>query len=130
MSENPMTLTNDPRAASSSDVPCRVASRSLDLSLVKALSVALACASCVKPASPPAADTLDPALVAQGRTIFRYATFGDESFWTDTLRLNEVIRTAVDPTTALSVGLKVDTDSLPAAVVKGIQDGSISLKSP
>jgi mono/diheme cytochrome c family protein len=36
----------------------------------------------------------------------------------------------VDPTTALSVGLKVDTDSLPPAVVKGIQNGSISLKSP
>jgi mono/diheme cytochrome c family protein len=36
----------------------------------------------------------------------------------------------VDPTTALSVGLKVDTDSLPAAVVAGIQNGSISLTSP
>jgi cytochrome c5 len=97
---------------------------------MRALSVAVAFAACAKPAPPPASDTLDPALVAQGQTIFRYATFGDESFWTDTLRMHEVIRAAVDPTTALSVGLKVDTDSLPAAVVKGIQDGSISLKSP
>jgi hypothetical protein len=72
----------------------------------------------------------DPALVAQGKDIFRFDTFGDETFWTDTLRMHEVIRSAVDPTTALSVGLKVDTDSLPAAVVAGIQNGSISLTSP
>ena len=78
----------------------------------------------------PAPDVVDPALSARGRTIFRFETFGDETFWTDTLRMHEVIGSAVDPTTALSVGLKVDTDSLPAAVVRGIQDGSISLKSP
>jgi hypothetical protein len=72
----------------------------------------------------------DPALIAQGKDIFRFDTFGDETFWTDTLRLHEVIRSAVDPTTALSVGLKVDTDSLPPTVVAGIQSGAISLKSP
>lgn len=73
---------------------------------------------------------LDPALVAQGQIVFRYETFGDETFWSDTLRMHEVIRKAVDPKTALSVGLKVDTDSLPAAVVQGIQNGTISLTSP
>jgi len=72
----------------------------------------------------------DPALIASGKDIFRFDTFGDETFWTDTLRMHEVIRSAVDPTTALSVGLKVDTDSLPPAVVLGIQNGSISLTSP
>jgi hypothetical protein len=72
----------------------------------------------------------NPAQVASGKTIFRYETFGDESFWTDTLRMHEVIQTAVDPTTALAVGLKVDADSLPPAVVQGIQNGSISLTSP
>ncbi len=72
----------------------------------------------------------DPALIARGKDIFRFDTFGDETFWTDTLRLQEVIRSTVDPTTALSVGLKVDTDSLPPAVVQGIQNGSISLTSP
>jgi mono/diheme cytochrome c family protein len=72
----------------------------------------------------------DPALIARGKSIFRFDTFGDETFWTDTLRMHEVIRSAVDPTTALSVGLKVDTDSLPPAVVQGIQNGSISLTSP
>jgi mono/diheme cytochrome c family protein len=72
----------------------------------------------------------NPALIAAGKNIFRFDTFGDETFWTDTLRMHEVIRSAVDPTTALSVGLKVDTDSLPPAVVAGIQNGSISLTSP
>jgi len=72
----------------------------------------------------------DPAKIAEGKQIFRFDTFGDETQWTDALRLHEVIRAAVDPTTALSVGLKVDAEALPAAVVKGIQDGSISLTSP
>jgi mono/diheme cytochrome c family protein len=73
---------------------------------------------------------LDPALVAQGKDIFRFSTFGDETFWTDTLHMNTVIQSAVDPTTALTVGLKVDAAALPAAVVAGIQDGSISLTDP
>ena len=76
------------------------------------------------------ATALDPALVAEGRQIFRFDTFGDETQWTDTLRMHEVIRTAVDPVTALSVGLKVDAEALPPAVVEGIKDGSISLTSP
>ena len=70
------------------------------------------------------------ALVEQGKQIFRFDTFGDETQWTDTLRMHEVIRTAVDPTTALSVGLKVDAEALPAALVTGIQNGSVDLKSP
>ena len=72
----------------------------------------------------------DPAVVAEGKQIFRFDTFGDESQWTDTLRMHEVIRTAVDPTTALSVGLKVDAEALPTAVVQGILNGSVDLKSP
>jgi hypothetical protein len=73
---------------------------------------------------------LDPALVAAGRDIFRYDTFGDETQWTDALRIHEVIRSAVDPATALSLGLKVDAEALPPAVVEGIQNGTISLKDP
>jgi mono/diheme cytochrome c family protein/cytochrome c5 len=72
----------------------------------------------------------DPALVAQGQQVFRFDTFGDEAQWTGKLRMHEVIRTSVDPTTALSVGLKVDSDALPAAVVEGIRNGSVDLKSP
>src|SRR5262245_16587019 len=74
--------------------------------------------------------TPDPALVAQGKEIFRFDTFGDETQWTDRLRMHEVIASAVDPTTALSVGLKVDAEALPPAVVQGIQNGTVSLTSP
>lgn len=76
------------------------------------------------------AAAVDPAMIDAGRQIFRFDTFGDETLWTDTLRMHEVIRTAVDPKTALSVGLKVDAQALPPAVVAGIQDGAISLTSP
>ncbi|WP_296912801.1 c-type cytochrome [Polaromonas sp.] len=70
------------------------------------------------------------ALVAQGKDIFRFDTFGDETQWTDKLRLHETISAKVDPTTALSVGLKVDAEVLPPAVVQGIQNKSISLTDP
>jgi len=72
----------------------------------------------------------DQVRIAEGKQIFRFDTFGDETQWTDTLRMHEVIRAAVDPTTALSVGLKVDSEALPAAVVAGIQNGTVDLKSP
>src|SRR5919107_717253 len=61
-----------------------------------------------------------PSNLADGRSIFRFDTFGDETFWTDTLRMHEVIRTSVSPLTALSVGRKVDADALPEAVKSAI----------
>jgi hypothetical protein len=50
------------------------------------------------------------------QAIFRFDTFGDEQLWTDVLRMHEAVA-KVDPATALSVGLKVDVDALPADVV-------------
>lgn len=98
------------------------------------LAGALAAGAALVAACGGGSDALDEAdraaLVAQGQQIFRFDTFGDEIFWTDTLKMNEVISAAVDPSTALSVGLKVDAEALPAAVVEGIQSGSISLTSP
>jgi cytochrome c553 len=73
---------------------------------------------------------LNPALIASGKTIFRTDTYGDETFWTDTLRMHEVIRTSVSPTVALSVGLKVDVDALPAVVKTALQNGTINLNDP
>jgi len=75
-------------------------------------------------------DDNDQELVAQGLQIFRFDTFGDEAKWTDTLRMHEVIAAAVDPTTALSVGLKVDVDALPQAIKDGILAGTVDLSSP
>lgn len=73
---------------------------------------------------------LDAALVAEGQNVFRYETFGDESFWTDVLQMNSVVEAAVDPLTALSVGLKVDASVLPAEVVAAIQNGQVDLSDP
>ena len=96
---------------------------------IAALASLAALAACSSSSSPPDL-TQDPAVVEQGTQIFRFDTFGDETFWTDTLHMNEVVASAVDPTTALSVGLKVDAEALPPAVVQGIQNGTISLTSP
>ena len=94
------------------------------------LTLILAAVSVASCGSSMADPTKDPARVAAGQQTFRYETFGDETKWTDTLQMQTVISTAVDPTTALSVGIKVDATALPAAVVQGIQDGSIDLTSP
>jgi hypothetical protein len=56
-------------------------------------------------------------LVERGREIFRYDTFGDEAHWTGVLQMHEVIATAVDPLTALAVGLKVDAEALPPGIL-------------
>jgi len=74
----------------------------------------------------------------QGRQIFRFDTFGDESYWGDTLGLHKAIEGAklggvgggVSPATALAVGLKVDVDALPPAVIEGLKHGSVDLNSP
>ena len=73
---------------------------------------------------------VDPQLVAEGRQVFRFDTFGDEVFWTDTLRMHEVIQGSVSPNTALQVGLKVDVDALPQAVRDAIGAGQVDLNSP
>jgi mono/diheme cytochrome c family protein len=79
---------------------------------------------------PTASSPSDAQLVAQGQQVFRFDTFGDEEFWTNTLQMNTVIESAVSPKTALSVGLKVDMDALPASVVAGIQNGTVDLNDP
>jgi len=65
----------------------------------------------------------------EGREIFRYDTFGDEAFWTDTLRMHEVVQ-GVSPATALAVGLKVDLDALPASLVSDLKAGRVDLANP
>jgi len=68
--------------------------------------------------------------LAEGQRIFRFETFGDEQFWTDTARMHEVVQKSVSPTMALSVGLKVDADAIPPDVAQAIKDGKVDLKSP
>ena len=64
-----------------------------------------------------------------GQRIFRYDTFGDEQLWTDTLRMHEALAT-VSPATALSVGLKVDVDALPPAIVNALVAGQVDVNDP
>ncbi|TAK74067.1 MAG: hypothetical protein EPO16_11590 [Dehalococcoidia bacterium] len=77
-------------------------------------------------------------LIEEGRDTFRYDTFGDETFWGDTLKLHQAIEgadlggvgTGVSPKTALSVGLKVDSGALPQQLVQDLQKGRVNLDSP
>jgi len=64
-----------------------------------------------------------------GKSIFRFDTFGDEQLWTDTLQMQKILST-VSPRTALSVGLQVDSDALPPAVIDAIKAGQVNLDDP
>ena len=89
-------------------------------------------AACARRSAPDASvdRPSDAALVAEGRDVFRFDTFGDEAFWTDTARLHEVIATSVSPKTALQVGLKVDAEALPREVRDAIAAGEVDLDDP
>lgn len=78
----------------------------------------------------PAQDDRSPQTLAEGQRIFRYETFGDEQFWTDTARMHEVVQKSVSPKMALSVGLKVDADAIPPDVAQAIKAGQVDLESP
>jgi mono/diheme cytochrome c family protein len=95
---------------------------------VLVLTAALALA--VTPGGPRPAVAADEDTVAQGKTIFRFDTFGDERLWTDTLRLHEVIESSLDPETALDLGLKLDADALPDALKGALQRGEVDLTDP
>src|SRR5437773_9035714 len=68
-------------------------------------------------------------MLAEGRRIFRFDTFGDEAFWGGVLRLHEAIRT-VSPRTALAVGLKVDAAALRGELREALADGDVNLDDP
>jgi hypothetical protein len=90
---------------------------------------------------PPAADPViasATAAIQNGRTIFRFDTFGSEAFWGDSLKLHTAIAGAANggvgpgltPVAALGVGLKVDAAAIPPAVAQQIKDGEIPLDDP
>jgi mono/diheme cytochrome c family protein len=77
-------------------------------------------------------------LLAEGRAVFRFDTFGSEAFWGDALQLHKAIAgekhggvgPGVSPKAALSVGLKVDADVLPAKLAAQIKAGKVDLDDP
>jgi mono/diheme cytochrome c family protein len=76
-----------------------------------------------------AAAALSPSVIAQGKQIFRFETFGNETFWSDTAALHTKISAVVTPNVALSVGLKVDIDALPAQLRAALLAGNVDLNS-
>jgi len=76
--------------------------------------------------------------LAEGREVFRFDTFGDESFWGDTLKLHRAIEgmrfggvgPGLSPKAALAVGLKVDVDALSDAIVTALKEGRVDLDDP
>jgi hypothetical protein len=77
-------------------------------------------------------------MVAKGRQIFRFDTFGDEAFWGDTLQLHKAIEgkkfggvgDGVSPKAALALGLKVDVDALPKSLIDQLKKGQVNLDDP
>ena len=76
--------------------------------------------------------------LAEGRNTFRHDTFGDEDFWGGALKLHNAIQGSkfggvgggISPRTALSLGLKVDIDALPASVQRNLKSGKVNLNDP
>src|SRR6266540_2964506 len=79
-----------------------------------------------------------PDLIAQGKQIFRFDTFGDEDFWGGQLQLHKAIEGSqfggvgpgVSPNTALAVGLKVDVQALPGSLQTQLSNGQVDLNDP
>jgi hypothetical protein len=69
------------------------------------------------------------AMIDQGRHTFRFDTYGDEAFWTDQLHIQQSVK-ALPPTTALMLGLKVDSAALSPATVQAIKHGRVNLNDP
>jgi hypothetical protein len=78
------------------------------------------------------------AALQEGRDTFRFATFGDEIFWGDTLQLHQAIAGArqggvgpgLSPAAALGLGLKVDVDALPQKLQAQLQAKKVPLDDP
>jgi hypothetical protein len=68
-------------------------------------------------------------MIKQGRHTFRFDTFGDEAFWGGQLKLHETIN-HLTPRQALELGLKVDSQALPPAVLDAIKMGKVNLNDP
>jgi hypothetical protein len=76
--------------------------------------------------------------LAEGRRIFRFDTFGDEPYWSGTLKLHQAIEgtgfggvgPGVSPKAALAVGLKVDVDALPRSLQESLKAGRVNLDDP
>ena len=71
----------------------------------------------------------------QGRQVFRFATFDDQIFWGDAIKLHQAIEgtkfggvgPGLSPKAALAFGLKVDVDALPASLIEQLRQSKVNL---
>jgi hypothetical protein len=72
-------------------------------------------------------------MLEKGKAVFRFETFGDETFWTDKLQLHKAIADrgaggigeGLSPKAALDAGLKVDIDVLPKFAKDAVAEGKL-----
>ena len=77
-------------------------------------------------------------MLAEGRKIFRYDSFGSEAFWGDELQLHKAILRqekggigrGLSARRALQLGLKADSDKVPALLLEVLKEGSVGLDDP
>lgn len=77
-------------------------------------------------------------MLAEGREIFRYDSFGSEAFWGEKLQLHKAILRekkggigqGLSARRALQLGLKADSDKIPALLVEVLKEGSVDLDDP
>jgi hypothetical protein len=77
-------------------------------------------------------------MIAEGRETFRHDNFGNEDFWGGQLGLHRAIAGAANggvgpglsPKAALALGLKVDSEQLTNAIVRGIRSRAVDLDDP
>jgi hypothetical protein len=77
-------------------------------------------------------------MISEGRQIFRFDTYGDQSFWGNTLLLHKAIEgtkfggvgPGVSPAAVAALGLKIDIDALPQSTVDGLKAGQVNLNDP
>ena len=120
--------------------------------LVPAVSLLLLTTACMRTGDAPtaalAADPMalealraaeaDLRLRRDGRDVFRFDTFGDETFWTGVLHLDQAVAGAahggvgpgLSPRAALGVGLKVDRQALPDQLQEALLAGAVDLDNP
>src|SRR5688572_20219212 len=77
-------------------------------------------------------------MIADGRRIFRFDDFEDFHFWGESLKLHQAIAGSANagvgpglsPRNALALGLKIDSEAIPAPIADGLRAGRYNLDDP
>jgi len=83
-------------------------------------------------------DTSAAATRDAGRRVFRFDDFEDFHFWGEALKLHQAfagsrfggVGNGLTPRSALALGLKVDSEAIPAAIATALAAGQVNLDDP